>query len=306
MRRVSALATAIIVAIGLLAAAPTANSVQPAAKFKNCKQLLKKYPNGVARQASITNPGVWADSAERRGYLRPRVISERKFDRLKPTKRFRTKKTDPRYLGDYFFCGQKKPRQVPPTPANLGVSSPRLVLDDSFPLVFQEAAGVYPPPVYDVYINGELNKTVTFRPSPSSGVHTFYPTVTGLQPATSYQVYVIARNDVGSSPPTPTVTITTAPAPKTTYTLEYTAGCASGDCSALVTNATGGTDRIDPTGNRTWTFEIPKTSYKIYSILVSDNTYSNSTSCQIKVDGRVVESASSSGGSSAYCGYITR
>ena len=300
MKRLLALAISVAVALGLLTVAPAAQSAQPAAKFKNCKQVWKKYPNGVAVRGFNGDRSFYADQAVEDGFLRPKVVSYKKFNKIGPRKRFRTEGT---LFPHRLYCGRERPAQVPPTPANFSVqpaSSPTM-----FNLVFQEPVGVYPPPEYDIYVNGELESTYTMRGAPKDNVYTFTPLVFGLDYSTTYNIYVVARNKAGSSPPTPTVAVTTSAAPKRTYTLQYTAGCASGDCSVLLTNASGGTDRIDPTGGGTWTFEISKKPYEIYSVMVVDNTYSNSTSCQMTLDGRVVESASSSGGSSAYCGYIT-
>ena len=301
MKRTMSMVVAVLVGLGMLVAAPPAQSTQPTAKFKNCKQLWKKYPNGVAVRGSNANRSAFADYAVEDGFLRPKVLSYKKFNKIKPAKRFRTAGAR---FPQWLYCGRPRPAQVPPTPANF--SAQPSTVSSAVNLVFQEPVGVYPPPVYDIYVNGALNSTYTTRVTPKDNVHTFTPLVFGLNYSTTYEMYVVARNEAGSSAPTPTVAVTTKAEPKRTYTLQYTAGCASGNCSVLLTNASGGTDRIDPTGGGTWTFEISKKSYEIYSIMVVDNTYSQATSCEMTLDGRRVEQASSSGGSSAYCGYITK
>lgn len=300
MKRFGIVFSVLLIAAGLLTNTSGVYASQSTSTFESCKQLWKKFPNGVAVRGSSDYPAAFADYAVRDGFLRPQVLSTKAFNAIRPAKRLRTQgATWPRW----FYCGRPIPKVAPPTPANLS-AEPSVA--SSVVLTFQEPAGVNPAPVYDIFVDGVLHSTYETRLPPRDGVITFRPVIFGLASSTQYAIYVVARNSVGSSAPTPTVTVVTSAAPKNTYTLEYSAGCASGNCSVLLRNASGGTDRIDPTGSRTWTFEISKRAYEIYSIMVFDNTYSSETSCQIKLDGRVVESASSTGGASAYCGYITK
>ena len=50
-------AVALAIALSLLAAQPSSGLALPSKVFKNCTELRKTYPGGVAKSASSTNSG---------------------------------------------------------------------------------------------------------------------------------------------------------------------------------------------------------------------------------------------------------
>lgn len=291
----------------------------PSAAFSTCREIWDVAPRGFVKSYS------WAMKAVREGFAKPYQIDTGALYILKPGDWKRVSKPALYTKGfsqpSALLCGRKvanpsKPTPSPSTPAVPAPPTPSSVSaipfsasGDKIYVSFKIPFGTLPRPVFDIYVNERLAATHSGAGQADVADLSFTAVIDGLAPSTTYSVSVIARSPSGSSPPSAAVTVTTsgpsAPS-KPTHTIEYTAGCGSGQCTVIFTNASGGDDRVSPTPGAAWTIEVPKTKSQLYSIIVFDDTFSSSTSCQIKLDGRVVTSKQSSGGANSFCSYSVR
>jgi len=264
--------------------------------YKSCKQLNKRYKNGIAMSK------YFARRAVEEGYLRPKV------------KRSLFWKNDSR-LGVSGQIGFLCPRTPPPPKLNEPSAVANLVVTPGEPRYRGDSPSLdvcFQPPglgnerkdaVYDVYLNGALWEegvpnylSGNVTPVCTGPIRTKITTISPLAAATTYTVGVRARNAKGVGPLLET-SATTYPQQvfdrygQTLITYEVTG--TAGEYSYTIENSSGGTQQ-GYTGNgvfyEDWFFDD-----RFIYLSVQNQTAGGTVTCTIKRNGEVYKQTTSSG-----------
>lgn len=273
-------------------------------QFTSCEKLNKKFTNGIAKSRSA------ADFAVVLGYLRPKVSSalfnlNRRFDAEKDGFVCPVLATSD---DDLYATPQEgvvaSQISTPPQVSNLTLVANTPVRGDgqaTFSIGWQiPSAASFNS--FEVALQDGSRKTV----NRSDGV-AVTPDILGFSAkgfgpfGATVTVTVTAYNLALAGPPS-VASLALPAAPKSTYTVEISAGSGScrdaigtSRCFVSITNATGGNDVYDDLG--TWSYEAPK-GRRISAFVRA--LYPNPSICTIKIEG-VVVATQTSNGSTAYC-----
>lgn len=268
----------------------------PAKNYKSCKQLNRKFKNGIAMSK------YFAKRAVEEGYLRPKV---------KPRLYWKNDSRLERSGEIGFLC----PRTPPPPKINEPSAVANLVVTPGEPTRFGDTPSIdvcFQPPglgnerkdaVYDLYLDGQLweegipnylsGEVTPFCDGP---VRTKMATIEPLLADTTYTVGVRARNELGVGPLLE-ASVTTLPQQafdrygQTLITYEVTG--TAGDYSFTIENSSGGVQQ-GYTGNGTfyedWFFDD-----RFVYMSVQNQTGAGSVTCTIKRNGQVYKQSTSNG-----------
>lgn len=294
MRKIASVVVLLVVA-SLFAGAPSASAIESGKKYSSCKQLNKKYKNGVALSK------YFAGRAVEKGYLRPKVNSKIYW------------KNEPRLEtsgNTGFLC----PR-TPPPPA---LNEPSAV--ESLQVVPMRVAGrtdspgigvCFGPPGlgneredarYDIFLNGQLwQEGVEYRAYASSSggyCSDIFPNieVQPLAAGTTYTVGVRARNDRGVGP---ILEASTTTPPQESFDrygqtlITYEVSGSGGNYSYTIETSSGGTSQ-GYTGNGAF-YEDWFTKDKFVYVSLQNQNSSGSVTCTIKRNGVVYKTTTSDG-----------
>ena len=295
MRKIASVVVLLVVA-SLFAAAPSASAIESGKKYSSCKQLNKKYKNGVALSK------YFAKRAVEKGYLRPKVNSKiywKNEERLEASG------------NTGFLC----PRTPPPPALNEPSAVANLVVTPGSPSYRGDSPDLdvcFEPPglgnergdaVYDIYLDGQLYREGV--PNYLSGKST--PTCTGNYPSsvvtirplaggTTYTVGVRARNERGTGP---LIEATAATLPQEAFDrygqtlITYEVSGSGGNYSYTIETSSGGTSQ-GYTGNGTF-YEDWFTKDKFVYVSLQNQNSSGSVTCTIKRNGVVYKTTTSDG-----------
>lgn len=260
-------------------------------KYSSCSDLLKKYPNGVAKNKKARNTAV------REGFAKPKVSKS-----LYNTNGSRLDRDK-----DGVMCKQEgkaaAPDPVaPPTVANLSISPPNPDVSWSaetpvYSYVFQIPEAALEQ-VSAFQVSGSKTEAIDPKsktPSCRDGVCTFYFVDSAPWGSeVSLNVVTLGVNGLSSEPAATSVVFPGRPKQTNTWTF-----IANGSRTA-VPNSSGGDDWAD--GNQTRSLELSRRLDKWdligYSVYASN--YYGTASCEILKNGVRVDYETSTGGS-AYC-----
>lgn len=180
MRRARVAVMAALVVLAALISVPAADAAP--AKFTNCHELNKQFPNGVARGAD------WAALAVKDGFLPP-TVRVKVWGQYFLKARFETRGFQ---YPEMLLCGRKKP-EAPPTSVEYLKVTPTASYKGQPPNLFASWSkpAIGNSVIYDVYLNGQLWK---------EGLTTGGVSIAPLAAETVYTVGVLARNPAGSGP----------------------------------------------------------------------------------------------------------
>jgi len=270
-----------------------AHAVQSRAKtYSNCDQMLKKYPNGVAKSKSA------AAKAVKSGNARPKISASlyktngKRLDRDK----------------DGVICEQEgkvvAPDPVaPPIVANLSINPPNPDVSWSaetptYSYLFQIPEAALPQ-VSQFQVTGTVNETIdmsTKSPTCRESVCTIYQFGKSAPWGSEVSLNVVTLGVNGLSSESAATSVVFPGRPKQTNTWTF---LANGSRTA-VPNSSGGDDWAD--GNQTRTLELSRRldKWDLIGYSVFSSNYYGTASCEILKNGVRVDYETSTGGS-AYC-----
>lgn len=280
-----------------------ADAAPQARKYSSCKALNKKFPNGIAKSRAMAKEAV--SFGNRKPRVSPSVYKANKSLDIY-TEGYMCVRDAVVAAGPDTTPATAPTLTPPPAVANLTMSPQSPVRGDAaarFSAAWQVPVAASVESFVATLPDG-TSKTVNFTDGVNITPDVRQYSIEGWAPfghTVSLQVFGV--NAAGRSPAS-TVTVQMPPAPKSTVTVQITAG--TGDCGGWswcyvnITNATGGTDTHGSMG--TWSYEATP---GLHVTAYVNAQAPNPSFCEIKFDG-VVVSTQTSNGASAWCSSTVR